>query len=262
MLGCCMGLIAFLHVWLLRPLVMAARLQAAVLLRCLAPPVGCLLLPLISVWRFVLSAIPAIDLATLRSPLAAAFLTKQHAAPLAWPAVGAGRPSRRRYPALQEPRLAFTRGPDPPEPLGRVVRQARAMAAQHREWLAQVTVVANALSLAMANSEEKAKLREKMTQNLDNKAKKALAKAKVEEATTKKEELVASKPAYVAVELGWVERETEQLPRPKLTGRALWERARTMSLGRRHSRRAVSFMEQAKRIVFEHANDEKLIKLL
>lgn len=117
----------------------------------------------------------------------------------------------------------------------------------------QVTIVADALKLAMTKSEDRAKIREQLKADLDEKARKAIEKQKKEA----KDAEEASKPKYAAMQMTWLERETE---RPKKSGSELWSRARQMALAGRKKRPPKSFMEQAKKMVFAHAQDTKALK--
>ena len=125
----------------------------------------------------------------------------------------------------------------------------------HIALFVQVTIVADALKLAMTKSEDRAKIREQLKADLDEKAKKAIEKAQKEA----KEAEEASKPKYEAMQMTWIERETV---RPKKSGSELWSLARKMALARMKKKPPKSFMDQAKKMVFDHAQDSKVVKIL
>ena len=118
-----------------------------------------------------------------------------------------------------------------------------------------MTIVADALKLAMTKSEDRAKIREQLKADLDEKAKKAIEKQQKEA----KEAEEASRPKYTAMQMTWIERETV---RPKKSGSELWSLARKMALAGRKKKPPKSFMEQAKKMVFAHAEDSKAVKIL
>ena len=118
-----------------------------------------------------------------------------------------------------------------------------------------MTIVADALKLAMTKSEDRAKIREQLKADLDEKAKKAIEKQQKEA----KEAEEASKPKHAAMQMTWIERETV---RPQKSGSELWSLARKMALAGRKKKPPKSFMEQAKKMVFAHAEDSKALKIL
>ena len=117
-----------------------------------------------------------------------------------------------------------------------------------------MTIVADALKLAMTKSEDRAKIREQLKSDLDEKARKAIEKQEKEA----KEAEEASKPKYADMQMTWIERETM---RPKKSGTELWCLARQMALARQKKRPPRSFIDQAKKMVFAHAHDGKAVKL-
>ena len=267
-LGCYMGLLLFLQVWLVRPLILALTMQAKLLKQCCSAVLADIFcLPLCTVWQYLLSTSRPLDLANLRSPLSSVFLTKRHTVNWDFPIASSGRGSKTRYPRLAKPLLPFPsaiRLPKLRDP-GRMMRKARDMAAVHREWLAQVTVVQNALKLAMCRSDDRARLREQLQKDIEEKTKRAL---KIKKSAAKKIK-EPTKPVYSPVEMGWMEKEIERPPPPKLTGLQLWQKARKIALDRSHRRKPKTFLDQAKKIVFTQAKDvpkkqseQKLIKQL
>ena len=122
-------------------------------------------------------------------------------------------------------------------------------------FFTQVTIVADALKLAMTKSEDRAKIREQLKADLDEKSKKAIERQKKEA----KEAKEASKPKYPSMQMTWIEKETV---RPKKSGSELWSLARQMALARQKKKPPKSFMEQAKKMVFAHAQDSKAVKIL
>ena len=122
-------------------------------------------------------------------------------------------------------------------------------------FFAQVTIVADALKLAMTKSEDRAKIREQLKADLDEKSKKAIERQRKEA----KEAEEASKPKYPSMQMTWIEKETV---RPKKSGSELWSLARKMALARQKKKPPKSFMEQAKKMVFAHAQDSKAVKIL
>ena len=122
-------------------------------------------------------------------------------------------------------------------------------------FFTQVTIVADALKLAMTKSEDRAKIREQLKADLDEKSKKAIERQKKEA----KEAEEASKPKYPSMQMTWIEKETV---RPKKSGSELWSLARQMALARQKKKPPKSFMEQAKKMVFARAQDSKAVKIL
>ena len=140
LLGSYLGCLLFLQVWLLRPLQVALAMQAKLVKDCCQVIMADLFcLPCALLGRVTLATSRAIDLATLASPLSSVFLGKVHSVDWSLPtSCGSGRSSRERYPCQKRARLPFTHKPLKEQVLGRVVKEARRMAAAHREWLAQV----------------------------------------------------------------------------------------------------------------------------
>ena len=122
-------------------------------------------------------------------------------------------------------------------------------------FFTQVTIVADALKLAMTKSEDRAKIREQLKADLDEKSKRAIERQKKEA----KEAEEASKPKYPSMQMTWIVKETV---RPKKSGSELWSLALQMALARRKKKPPKSFMEQAKNMVFAHAQDSKAVKIL
>ena len=145
LLGAYLGFLLFLQVWLVRPLQIATAMQAKMIKDCCKVIVADLIcLPFASIGRIIFSTSRATDLANLASPLSSVFVGKAHSVDWSLPTTkGSGRSSLERYPGQKRAKLPFTFRPSLEKVLGRVVREARRMAAAHREWLAQVDWMIN-----------------------------------------------------------------------------------------------------------------------
>ena len=270
--GASMGLLIFLQVWLVRPLVVAITMQAKLLQRCCSVILSdAVVFPIVTVWQVLLSTWQ-LDLATLKSILTSVFTTKSHSATFELPLAGAGRSSRTRYPGQTTAKLPFYRThrkPKEVDPL-QVLRDGVRMAADHREWLAKVKVVDDALQLAMTRFDDREAMRAKLRKDMDSKTRKALEESEMKAAvattaaalTLSKVEAV--KPVPPVIEMKWIDEVIERPPKPiKQTGHQLWLKARKMALDVSHRRRPHSFMDQAKKMVFSQTvRKDKIIKVL